>query len=103
MSEYIQISSNPAAQTILNGFRLISLKLKNASTGQVAWVSRDWSADVFTVVKEAHLPTAMLTFPAVGREIVFSTTAAIRNFRIDCRAIPFLVSRVLSTSFESSM
>jgi retinal rod rhodopsin-sensitive cGMP 3',5'-cyclic phosphodiesterase subunit delta len=83
MSEYMQVSSDPAARAILDGFKLISLKLKNATTGQVAWQSRDWADDVFTAVKEAHLPAAMLAFPAVGREIVFSTTLAIRNFRIE--------------------
>jgi retinal rod rhodopsin-sensitive cGMP 3',5'-cyclic phosphodiesterase subunit delta len=83
MAELIEISENPQARAILDGFRLIRLTLKNAATGARAWTSDDWAADVFTTVKEAHLPTAMLAFPAVGREIVFSTVQSIKNFRIE--------------------
>jgi retinal rod rhodopsin-sensitive cGMP 3',5'-cyclic phosphodiesterase subunit delta len=87
MAEHIQISSDPKARSILDGFRLISLTLKNASTGKKAWSSNDWGDDVFTVVKEAHLPAEMLTFPSVGREIVFSTANAISEFRIEQQVI----------------
>jgi retinal rod rhodopsin-sensitive cGMP 3',5'-cyclic phosphodiesterase subunit delta len=83
MANLIEVSKDPQAQAILNGFHLIKLTLKNAETGQKAWASDDWAGDVFTTVKEAHLPAAMLTFPAVGREIVFSTVQPIRDFRIE--------------------
>lgn len=83
MSSYIEISSSPEAKAILNGFKLISLTLKNSETGEKAWKSENWGDDVFTTVKEAHLPARMLSFPAVGREIVFSTNSAIKNFRIE--------------------
>ena len=82
MSEYIQVNSDPQAQRILKGFKLISLTLKNYSNGKVAWTSKDWTDDVFSAVKDAHLPKEMLGYPAVGREIVFSTEEAIKEFRI---------------------
>jgi retinal rod rhodopsin-sensitive cGMP 3',5'-cyclic phosphodiesterase subunit delta len=83
MAELIEVASDPKARAIVDGFRLIRLTLKNAATGQPAWTSEDWIGDVFTTVKQAHLPAAMLTFPAVGREIVFSTVQPIREFRIE--------------------
>ena len=83
MAQYIEVSKDPKAQEILKGFNLISLTLKNSETGEKAWVSKDWGKDVFTTVKEAHLPARMLKFPAVGREIVFSTEAPIVGFRIE--------------------
>ncbi|OHS93881.1 GMP-PDE, delta subunit family protein [Tritrichomonas foetus] len=82
MAEYIKVSSDPKAKAITDGFRLISLTVKNSETGEKAWKSVDWGTDVFTAVKEAHLPARMLSFPAVGREIVFSTNEVIRDFRI---------------------
>jgi retinal rod rhodopsin-sensitive cGMP 3',5'-cyclic phosphodiesterase subunit delta len=85
MAELIEISSDPQARAIVEGFKLISLTLKNAANGQKAWESQGWGADVFTTVKEAHLPAAMLSYPAVGREIVFSTKEVIRDFRIEQR------------------
>lgn len=83
MAQYIEISKDPKAQEILNGFKLISLTLKNSETGEKAWTSKDWGSDVFTTVKEAHLPARMLKFPAVGREIVFSSESVIVGFKIE--------------------
>ena len=83
MTEFIEISKDQQAQNILKGFKLKSLTLKNADNGEIAWNSEDWENDVFTTVKEAHLPKRMLTFPAVGREIVFSTQEVIKEFRIE--------------------
>jgi retinal rod rhodopsin-sensitive cGMP 3',5'-cyclic phosphodiesterase subunit delta len=83
MAEFIEVSSDPAARAIVEGFRFISLTLKNSATGQKAWASDKWGPEVFTTVKEAHLPATMLTFPAVGREVVFSTKQAIKDFRIE--------------------
>ena len=82
MAEYIQVNSDPQAQKVLKGFNLISITMKNSETGKVAWQSKDWGSDVFTTVKEAHLPKEMLGYPAVGREIVFSTVEPIKDFRI---------------------
>ena len=82
MAEYIQINNDPAAQKILKGFKLVSIKMKNSETGKVAWTSKDWTGDFFSKVEEAHLPKEMLSFPAVGRELVFSTEEAIKDFRI---------------------
>ena len=83
MAQYIEISSDPRAKKILDGFNLISLTLKNSVTGEKVWQSKDWGKEVFTTVKEAHLPARMLKFEAVGREIVFSTQEAIKGFRIE--------------------
>ena len=83
MAEYIQINNDPKAQEILKGFKLISLTLKNSETGEKVWTSKNWGPEVFTEVKEAHLPARMLTFPAVGREIVFASQSVIQKFRIE--------------------
>ena len=83
LSKYIEVSSDPKAKKILSGFRLISLTLKNSETGEKVWSSKDWGADVFTTVKEAHLPARMLSFREVGREIVFSTEQPLKGFRIE--------------------
>jgi retinal rod rhodopsin-sensitive cGMP 3',5'-cyclic phosphodiesterase subunit delta len=83
MTEYLEISSDPAARKIVDGFRLDSITLRNAASGEKAWTSAGWTTDVFTAVKEAHLPAKMLTFPSVGRETVFSTAEVIRDFRIE--------------------
>ena len=82
MTEYIQLPKDPEAKKILDGFNLISLTLKNSETGEKAWKSENWGHEVFTTVKEAHLPARMLSFPAVGREIVFTTKEVIRDFKI---------------------
>lgn len=84
MAEYIMVNDDPRAKKIRDGFKLVSIKLKNAETGEVAWTSDGWGDDnVFTTVKEAHLPKKLLTFPAVGREIIFSTQEEIKDFRIE--------------------
>lgn len=82
MAEFIKISEDPQAKKILNGFKLISLTVKNSETGEKVWQSQNWGPEVFTEVKEAHFPKAVLGFPAVGREIVFSTEEVIRDFHI---------------------
>ena len=88
MAQYIELPTDARAKEILEGFKVISLTLKNADTGEVAWTSdADWGKDCFTVVKDAHLPSAMLKYPAVGREIVFSTVNPISGFRIEQQVI----------------
>ena len=83
MAEHIIVPEDPTAKKILSGFKLHSLTLKNFETGERAWESQGWGDEVFTTVKEAHLPARMLQFPAVGREIVFSSVEPIKNFRIE--------------------
>ena len=82
MAEYIKVSDKKEAKAILSGFKLISLTVKNADTGKKVWKSENWGPEVFTTVKEAHFPKSMLTFSGVGREIVFRTKQAIKDFRI---------------------
>lgn len=81
--EYIEVSKDSKAQQILQGFHLISLTLKNTENGEHVWTSDGWGDDVFTQVKEAHLPKRMLSFPGVGREIRFSTEQPLKDFRIE--------------------
>jgi hypothetical protein len=81
------MSFDPKTRSILDGFQLIRLTLKNASTDKTTESSNDWGRDVFIVVKQVHVPVEMVTFPSVGCEIVFSTINAISEFRIEQQVI----------------
>ena len=97
MAEFIEINKDPEAQKIFKGFKFISLTVKNSETGEVAWKSENWGNEVFTQVMDVHFPKKMLSFPAVGREIVFSTEEVIKDFRIEQR---FLVHGSLVEQFD---
>lgn len=44
-----EISSNPSARQIVEGFRLNWMNMRDASTGKLVWESHDWGSDMFEV------------------------------------------------------
>jgi len=68
------------SQTTLSGFSINSIKMKDAETGRLVWVSDGhWNLHAPMV---AHLPRSILQCSAVAREIVFSSLRAISDFHL---------------------
>jgi retinal rod rhodopsin-sensitive cGMP 3',5'-cyclic phosphodiesterase subunit delta len=81
----IKVSSDATAQSILRGFRINSMRMRDAVTGRLMWVSGDWGDDMFEQEKIARVPASILNCRAVAREVNFSSDELMENFRLEQR------------------
>ncbi|TMW57431.1 hypothetical protein Poli38472_003356 [Pythium oligandrum] len=81
----IEVSSNPRARKICKGLTINYMNMRCADTGKLMWQSKEWRDDVFTVEQEAHIPSSILKCSAVSREVNFSSTEEITQFRLEQR------------------
>ncbi|GBG26401.1 Retinal rod rhodopsin-sensitive cGMP 3',5'-cyclic phosphodiesterase subunit delta [Hondaea fermentalgiana] len=81
----IRVSSNPAAQRILRGFRINHMRMRDAESGRLMWRSEEWGDDMFEREMEAHVPASILDCRAVAREINFTSEEAMNKFRLEQR------------------
>ncbi|GMT15099.1 hypothetical protein PFISCL1PPCAC_6396 [Pristionchus fissidentatus] len=72
------------ASSILSGFKLNWMNLRDGSTGKVLWQS---TADLADPNKEheAHVPRAVLKCKSVSRELNFTSDELIEKFRLEQR------------------
>eukprot|EP00347_Sterkiella_histriomuscorum_P006521 403352450 len=66
---------------ITEGFKIVSMKMKNASNGRVLWESDDWNLSE-DEVKDVKFPREMLQCSEVSREIVFKSEEPIQDFQL---------------------
>ncbi len=59
-------------QKISDGFKIVSMKMKNATTGKVLWECDDWNLSS-DEVKDVRFPIEMLSCESISREIVFKS------------------------------
>lgn len=78
----IVVSEDPRARSIVEGFRLTSMVIRDGDSGRLMWEERDWAEEMFTAELEAHLPAEILQLRAVSREINFSSAHEISRFRL---------------------
>ena len=65
-----------------NGFRIVSMKMRNAENGEVLWTNDDWSDLEEGVEKSVTFPKALLECEEVSREIVFYSQEEITDFKL---------------------
>jgi retinal rod rhodopsin-sensitive cGMP 3',5'-cyclic phosphodiesterase subunit delta len=81
----IKVSSDATAQSILRGFRINSMRMRDAVSGKLMWVSGDWGDNMFEQEKVARVPASILNCRAVAREVNFSSDELMENFRLEQR------------------
>jgi retinal rod rhodopsin-sensitive cGMP 3',5'-cyclic phosphodiesterase subunit delta len=80
------ISTDPVAIKIASGFRINYMTMSDATNGQEQWNSgTGWDEGLFENELEAHVPASILACPAVAREINFSSSEEMENFRLEQR------------------
>ena len=80
------VSADPVAQRIASGFRINYMTMSDATNGQEQWNSgTGWDEGLFQDELEAHVPATILKCPAVAREINFSSSEEMENFRLEQR------------------
>ncbi|KAF1766480.1 hypothetical protein GCK72_006437 [Caenorhabditis remanei] len=72
------------AESILAGFKLNWMNLRDAETGKVLWQSTEDMADPKKEHK-AHVPKNLLKCRTVSREINFTSSVKIEKFRLEQR------------------
>eukprot|EP00039_Didymoeca_costata_P007710 m.103038 g.103038 ORF g.103038 m.103038 type:complete len:152 (+) comp13793_c0_seq5:156-611(+) len=70
------------AKKILDGFKLNSMNLRDASNGKILWQASD-DLSVPGVEHEARVPKKILKCKAVSREINFSSAEEMNAFRLE--------------------
>ncbi|VDM83941.1 unnamed protein product [Strongylus vulgaris] len=75
---------NEKADSILHGFKLNWMNLRDAESGKVLWQSTEDMADP-NCVHEAHVPKSILKCRTVSREINFTSAQKIDKFRLEQR------------------
>ena len=81
-----EFPSSSSLVRVKEGFSINSMNMRDALTGELQWESGTWdSRELFesTYVVDAQVPCAILACKAVSREINFSSTEEIRNFRLE--------------------
>jgi len=69
-------------QKIVDGFKIISMCMKNAETGQLVWESSNWDKTFSEDELRIEIPASILQLKAVSREMCFSSVESIRNFHL---------------------
>ncbi|CDW89065.1 retinal rod rhodopsin-sensitive cgmp 3-cyclic phosphodiesterase subunit delta [Stylonychia lemnae] len=66
---------------IAEGFKIVSLKMKNAANGQVLYESSEWDLSE-NEVKDVRFPKEMLQCTELSRELVFESREAITDLQL---------------------
>ena len=81
----IEVSDDPRAKEILSGFKLISMNMRDGTTGKMIWESSNWGPDMFDKEMIENIPKEILQCRQVSREINFSSVHQLAKFRIEQR------------------
>ena len=85
----IVLPPTPKAKTIMSGFRIVSMTMRDADTGDKIWETRDWGEERYAEETRADVPKNILDLKAVTREIKFSSVEKIDKFRIEQKLFLF--------------
>jgi hypothetical protein len=61
------------AQRIMDGFKILSMNMSDAHSGEVLWESGNWEGKDFEREVNAYVPKRILACKAVSREITFAS------------------------------
>ena len=64
-----------------DGFKIVSMSMKNAGTGKVLWTCDSWDMTE-GVEKAVRFPKEVLECEEISREMVFSSDEEIKDFRL---------------------
>ena len=81
----IEVSDDPRAKEILSGFKLLSMNMRDGTTGKMIWESSNWGPDMFDKEMVENIPKEILQCRQVSREINFSSVQQLSKFRIEQR------------------
>mmetsp|Transcript_16857 Transcript_16857/g.24773 ORF Transcript_16857/g.24773 Transcript_16857/m.24773 type:complete len:158 (+) Transcript_16857:190-663(+) len=77
------ISDDPLDAKIVEGFKLNHLNMRDAETGKVMWESPpEWVEKFFQEELEARVPHDILKCSEVSREVNFSSTEKMDDFKL---------------------
>ena len=65
----VLVSSDPKARSIVKGFRINHMNMRDANTGQLMWQSEAWSDGLFERELEARVPPEILSLIVPVQEI----------------------------------
>mgnify|MGYP001196065194 FL=1 len=77
------------AKTIMSGFRILSMTMRDADSGDKIWETKDWGEERYAEETRADVPKNILDLKAVTREIKFFSVEKIDKFRIEQKLFLF--------------
>ncbi|VDP99923.1 unnamed protein product [Trichobilharzia regenti] len=77
-----KMSHNDRCESILKGFKINGMNLRDADSGKILWQSTD-DFSVPDVEHAAHVPKRILKCKSVSREIDFSSEESLENFWLE--------------------
>jgi retinal rod rhodopsin-sensitive cGMP 3',5'-cyclic phosphodiesterase subunit delta len=77
------------ARAIMRGFRIVSMIMRDADSGEKIWETDDWGEERYAEETRADIPKEILDLKAVSREIKFSSVKKIDKFRIEQKLFLF--------------
>uniref|UniRef100_A0A6U2EDQ6 GMP phosphodiesterase delta subunit domain-containing protein n=1 Tax=Hemiselmis andersenii TaxID=464988 RepID=A0A6U2EDQ6_HEMAN len=79
----VYVSRDPADASIIAGFKLNYMNMRDAAAGTILWESpADWSHKFFETELEAHVPKSILSCREVSREVNFSSVEKMDDFKL---------------------
>ncbi|CAN0081857.1 unnamed protein product, partial [Ectocarpus sp. 6 AP-2014] len=81
----VAVSKDPQAKSIVRGFRINWMDMRDADTAHLLWESGEWGKDMYHDELKATVPRRILECSAVSREINFTSQEEIRQFRLEQR------------------
>ncbi|EQC34606.1 hypothetical protein SDRG_07929 [Saprolegnia diclina VS20] len=81
----IQKAMHPRGRKISDGLRINFMNMRCGETGRVLWLQERFTKEMYEKEQRAVVPKAILQCLAVSREINFSSTEEIHNFRLEQR------------------
>mmetsp|Transcript_16973 Transcript_16973/g.55527 ORF Transcript_16973/g.55527 Transcript_16973/m.55527 type:complete len:156 (+) Transcript_16973:142-609(+) len=84
-----ELPTDPAALSICDGFAIVSMNMRDATTGKIVWEETKWPNDWQREEVAAHIPASILQCSEVSRELVFSSKEQISNFALVQRVFLF--------------
>jgi retinal rod rhodopsin-sensitive cGMP 3',5'-cyclic phosphodiesterase subunit delta len=77
-----KVAATKLAKNFVNGFRIVSMNMRDAHSGRLMWRACDWEEDMFTKEIREEIPKDILRCRAVSREITFSSVEMVEDFRL---------------------
>eukprot|EP01040_Poterioochromonas_malhamensis_P009413 gene9411-10221_t len=80
------VGQSALARRFVSGFRILSMNMRDATTGRLVWRSADWNVqEMFEKEIAEEIPKEILRCRIVSREIIFTSKEEMNNFRLEQR------------------
>lgn len=79
------VARSKFAHNFVEGFKIISMSMRDATTGRLVWRSAHWDDQMFEKEISEDIPKEILRCRVVSREIIFTSAEEMNNFRLEQR------------------